>query len=257
MLEVKSPVEFHAADHTYTLPNGKLVPGVTQIVSNLEKGFMGPWYAKEMAKFLSDKQSVIKECSPKEFGELLDIAKGAAKRKSKGALDSGTLAHDWIEGYLAGQIPRLPDNIEAKLAITAFKDWEARRKPEWLASELVVGSAKHEYGGKLDALAKLDGKLALVDFKTSGQVSADYFLQTAGYDLALREAGVEPDTRVILRIPKDGAPAEEYLIPTPLDLDTDTFLALRQAQRWQSYIKNPDNGILDQQGKVAIKEPKQ
>jgi len=128
----------------------------------------------------------------------------------------------------------------------------SRHDVYWLASELVVGSEIHEFGGTLDALAIVNGIPTLIDFKTSNQISKDYFIQTAAYDLALDEMGVKTWQRLILRIPKDGSDFEALIVPTPLDLDRAAFLSLRQVQRWQSYVANVKNDVTDARGKVRV-----
>lgn len=245
-----SPVDFHEENHTYTLNAGvnvgKLVPGVTTITGPV--GFpsevASAWAAKECIAFLDAKIGARKSVSTKVLRKWLPEAKGAYKRKSTQAADFGTQAHDalekWVNLAIAGQqqLIELPEAEEAKQAVYAFFEWEQQHKPEWLASELVVGSLVHEFGGKLDALAVLDGKLTLVDFKTSNSYSKSFAVQTAGYALALKEMGLEIEERLILRIDKTGKGFEEHKITSPLDLDTQTFIALRQIQRWQSFVSN-------------------
>jgi hypothetical protein len=245
-----SPVDFHEENHTYTLNTGvnvgKLVPGVTTITGPV--GFpsevASAWAAKECVGFLNAKIGARKSVSASVLRKWLPEAKGAYKRKSTAAADHGTEAHDCIEKYVDQVIStgfrsvHLPVSVEATEAVLAFQDWEQEHNPQWLASELVVGSLVHEFGGKLDALAVLDGKLTLVDFKTSNHISDSYYLQTAGYALALKEMGAEVEDRLILRIDKTGKGFEARKVPTPLDLDTQTFIALRQVQRWNSFVSN-------------------
>lgn len=237
-----APVDFDEPKHTYTLrSNGKLVPGVTSITKNLDKPFLVPWAAKEVVTFLEPLHEQIKAATPKEYAAILKEAKGAHKRKAQTAMDHGTLAHKWIEAYLAESLG-LPAVVHAELtteaqqAVNAFQKWEWANKITWLASELVVGSEEHEYGGKFDAIAEIDGKVTLIDFKTSSQISEEYYLQTAGYQIALEEMGGRVDQRLILRIDKKDGTFDPCVVKTPLDLDKEAFLSLRQVQRWQAYL---------------------
>jgi hypothetical protein len=237
-----APCEYHEENHTYTSKaDGKLWPGVTSIGNNLAKPQLIPWAAKMAVQHLADKQEAIKSSSPEEYALLLSEAQDAHSRKSRSAADAGTLAHKWCEEYIKAELVgdgmvalhAYPEDPVTRSCTQAFCAWQAAHHVIWLASELVVGSAVHEFGGTLDALAIVDGIPSLIDFKTSNQISKDYFIQTAAYHLALEEMGLKMWQRIILRIPKDGSDFEALIVPTPLDLDTQAFLALRQVQRWQ------------------------
>jgi len=281
-----SPVEYHETytdpftgrrlSHVYTLiRNSKLVPGVTTIGNHLAKDFLKFWSAKEAVKdlgFFDPKQTptaegkkrllelheAIKQDTPEQFYERLAKAKDSHVRKSTEAADFGTQAHDWMDEYVTLRLekkdtqPSLPTLPPVLSAIQAFLEWESTNNIVWLANDTVVGSEEHEFGGRLDSLASINGIPTLVDFKTSSQISEDYFIQTAGYHLALKEMGVDFWQRLILRVPKDGKEFEALIVPTPIDLDTKAFLALREIQRWKSYIGNQDNDITDVRGKVKV-----
>lgn len=254
------PVAYDDASHTYTLiKNGKLVPGVTSIIDNLNKPFLMPWAAKETAEAVKKARKELLAAETAEaFGLIVDDCKGAYRRKSKDALVSGSMAHDRCEQHikagmgLEAPIEGILEDSKAQASFEAFLSWEKGNRVEWLASEIVVGSEVHEYGGKFDALAIVNGLPTLIDFKTSSQISKDYFIQLAGYEIALDEMGLKVWQRLVLRIPKDGKDFEALVVPTPLDLDRETFLALRQIQRWQSYVNNKDNEVTDQMGKVKV-----
>ena len=190
---------------------------------------------------------------------MILAAKSAYRKKATEAMDSGTLAHNFIEKWIDSKITgggfaeELSDP-KALNAVEEFKKWEIAHKITWLASELVVGSKIHEFGGKLDAIAIVDGVPSIIDFKTSNQISKDYFLQTAAYEICLEEMGIKVWQRVILRIPKDGTVFEALVVPTPLDLDRQAFLSLRAVQRWVSYVANQNNDVIDNLGKVKPSE---
>ena len=256
----EAPCIFDEVAHTYTArKDSKLWPGTTTICGLLDKPFLMSWAAKEVVTFLAGRQEEIKELDKAGYLKLLDEAKMSYRRKSKEALTSGSTAHDWIEAHIKAQIegrvieggPETIEDKKARASVLAFLEWEKSHEIVWMASELVVGSEMHEFGGKLDGLALVDEVMTLVDFKTSNQISKDYFLQTAAYQMALEEMGQAIDQRLILRIPKTGGEFEALVVPTPYDLDASTFLGLRQAQRWVSYIDNQERGIVDERGKVV------
>jgi hypothetical protein len=147
-----------------------------------------------------------------------------------------------------------PASTEAKNAVNAFSQWAKGRNIQWLASEEVLSYDKHKIAGKLDAIAIVDGIPSIVDFKTSGQLSASYILQCAGYDLMLTEMGFKVRQYIILRVPKDGAPAETLTISDPKEMEfaIETFLNQREAHKFYVYAENK----LKENGKMKVDLPK-
>ena len=238
-LGLDAKIDFLNDGHTYTRQSdGKLLTGVTTILDTLNKPFLIAWAAKEVYNYLLPRQEEIKNATPEEYEKILFEAKNSRLKKSREALDSGHEAHEWIEYHVAGNDKPLPKDKEALSAVNAFIKWEEQNHPEWLASELVVASHTQDFAGTLDGLAKIGNEICLIDFKTSKQVSPEYFLQTAAYQFCLEEMGQKVDKRIILRLPKDGKDAEEVVVPTPYDFDRDTFLHLRQVYRWNINYQN-------------------
>jgi len=263
-------VVFDKENHTYFLVNGnKMVPGVTAILGELNKPYLMPWAAKEVYNYMVAHEESVSKCLKENdiagYKAICLTAKTAYLRKSKQAADSGTVAHDYIEKYINAKIegklvktvPKPKDEV-AVACIRAFFAWEKANKVNWLASEVVVGSKVHEFGGKLDAVAEIDGEVFLIDFKTSKQISKDYFLQTAAYALALEEMGVVVDGRIILRIDKEGKGFEEMVVPTPMDFDQKSFLHIREYSRWNSYVSSHvlKDGKIEGQTKGESTKPK-
>jgi len=49
---------------------------------------------------------------------------------------------------------------------------------------------------------EVDGELILGDFKTSKAIYPEYWLQLAGYQIALEEGGIKPIKRLAVRLDK-------------------------------------------------------
>lgn len=254
----KINIDFNEKGHAYMV-EGELYTGVTTILDVRNKPFLKWWTAKEVVKFLENKQEQIKSATPEEYSKLLDEAKKAHVRKADTAKDAGTIAHEYVEHYIGeklgtkGALVVPTENEEAKNAVNAFLNWEEKRKPEWIASELIVASIKHKYAGTLDFVAVIDGKFTLGDFKTNAQLSEDACLQTAGYWQALDEMSEDGETidmqRMVVRLPKDGKEAEEWIIPTPIKFDVEIFNALRRVHSWNV---NTENNLKGDNGKIKI-----
>lgn len=250
------PIKFNPEGHRYEL-NGEWLTGVTTIIDVRAKDFLKWWTVKEMHNYLKTNWNLKKKYTAAEKEQLLLDGKSAHTRKSKEALVSGKIAHDWIEQYIKLRLGKNESGViaepldeKAKASIAQFLSWERQHEVQWIASELIVASEIHKFAGTIDAIAVVDGVLTIVDFKTSNQTSEDVFLQTAGYWIALDEMmnGEErPKQRLVVRIPKDGKDFEAMIIPTDLEFDKKTFLNLREAHRWNVYIKN---NFQDENGKI-------
>jgi hypothetical protein len=244
----EASVSFNAGNHTYqNKTTGEFYKGCTTIADSMEKPFLAPWYAKEMANaILSVPFDAVRQMQPEEFASLINDAKKAATVIADKAKEDGTAAHDWIEGFIASKVdltlelPPTPESKEARNAINAFVMWAKAHDIIWLASEEVVSSDVHRTAGRLDALAIVDGIPSIVDFKTSKQISESYPLQCAGYHIMLSEMGFAPRQWIILRVPKDGNSAETLTINDRQDMQffQDTYLHLIEAHKYLVYLEN-------------------
>lgn len=202
--------------------NGREIPGCTSISGLFQDdGWKFAWPVKEMYLNLHARlqnRQIIN-------GVHLLEAKSIWRRKRDKAADTGTIAHGYIEDYIKSGA-RVPPTQPAEVlnCFNEFIRWEGEFKPEWLGSEIQVGSAIWKFAGILDALAKIDGCITLVDFKTSSDIKDDYAIQLAGLCIGLDECGVTVDQRAILHLPKEG-PFEYRIIDSDLTQDKAAFLA--------------------------------
>lgn len=260
-----SGVIFDPAKHSYTNEvSGELYTGCTTISGAWDKSsFLGPWHAKEMAlKILGVPYDIVHSFNPEQFESFVLNAKGAAREKGDQAKVDGTAAHDAIENVIAAKmngtkkyVPKKLETKESNNAFKAFVGWAKGKQITWLASEEVIASHEYKVAGKLDAIAVVDGLTYLVDFKTSSQLSADYLLQAAGYDLMLREMGLQVMGYLILRVPKDGADAESLTITDSDEMAffRDTFLRQREAHKFYVLMDNKFKDSFTHKMKVDVK----
>ena len=233
-------ITFNEKDHTYKL-DGITCAGVSSISEYMPKDYLKPWAAKMVVEFLKGKLDNIKEMGQKEFEDLLKIAKDEYIRDSNKALDIGTKVHDWIEKYTGlratGTKVTMPYSLEAMNPVEEFLKFESVHKVKWLVTEKIVCDPEHLVAGRLDAIAIVDERLALVDFKTSKQVSESHLLQTGGYKMCLEAMGIEVDDRIVLRLPKKvGDGFEAISVETDYKKDKKAFLNQRYAREWANYV---------------------
>jgi len=131
------------------------------------------------------------------YASLPNYAAGEAI-KAKSA-EEGTLIHETIEAILRKDPVVVPETI--KPAIGAFMDFYSKNDIVVHKIEERVVSKKHHFAGTMDVLAEVNGKLGVLDIKTSIAIYRDYSMQTSAYIEALRENPTMPElTRWIFRV---------------------------------------------------------
>lgn len=125
------------------------------------------------------------------------------------AANIGSTAHSAIEEFLRNRI--LTDNVCFK----GFKKWF-----DMISSKCVVEIVGIEdqlvcqyFGGTYDLLIRINGKVYLVDFKTSNYVGYKYFLQLSAYRYMLYyQKGINIDGCIILQLNKKYPNFSEYVL---------------------------------------------
>ena len=157
--------------------NGEWYPRVTSIVSIKAKPELYRYYAG-----------------------LANFAEGEAIKKQ--SADEGTMVHSAVEALLLGESPEFDSLISP--SVEAFLEFQTHAQikvlPDWVERKIL--SSEERYSGTVDSVAIIDGKLGILDIKTSQSIYRDYNLQTSAYFTPLlEEYGLEKlSTRWILRI---------------------------------------------------------
>lgn len=124
----------------------------------------------------------------------------AADSIAKKSAAEGTLIHEAVEKILVGESPVI-DSVIAP-AIAAFKEFLGKKNiqadPALIEKRIVHYDQR--YAGTIDVVALIDGKLGILDIKTSQAIYRDYNLQISAYMEALRHELKDLQTRWILRI---------------------------------------------------------
>lgn len=126
------------------------------------------------------------------------------------AADYGTAVHDQLFQYFTGnQIEKSPKN-PFWVSIKPVIEWADKHKIEPVVMEDVVYSKKYGFAGRVDFIARIDGKTAIIDWKTSKELRWNYVVQACAYYLAWNE--MHPDRPAqeiyIVRCPKISDPKE-------------------------------------------------
>jgi len=183
---------FFSTHPTYALPNGEIVPSVTQILN-----------------------AVIAKPGLQKWANQLGLNNKSLDSESKSTLDVGKLLHAYIqadlEGAVVNEVGYTQEQIGlAKKSFAQYLRWKDGKQIKAIKTEYVMVSEKYKYGGTLDALLELDGELTLLDWKTSSYISVDYKLQVVAYLYLLNEQNIMPSRVGVLRLPKTDGEFEYY-----------------------------------------------
>ena len=167
-------------DSRYYRRNGDYYPSITYVLQAYPKG--------------------------KHFEDWLKKVGNSAEWIVKKSAEEGTKVHELIEDYFHGEeitllndkgIPKMDPEIW-KMFLRFVDFWETY-KPTLVETEVHLFSDELKVAGTCDMLCEIEGKLWLIDFKTSNHVQPTYQLQTAVYGQCYKECfGKEVDNYGIL-----------------------------------------------------------
>lgn len=167
----------------YTLPDGTRLPSVTTVVGAKKKEEIIAWRKR--------------------------IGEEEANKITKQATSRGTNVHTICENYLNNKQDYMkgimPDALEYFLSIKPYLN----NIDNIHYQEQALWSKQLGMAGRVDCIAEYEGKLSVIDFKTSSKIKnkssiTDYFLQTTAYALMYEElVGVPIHNIVIIMAVKD------------------------------------------------------
>jgi len=166
------------------------------------------------------------------------------------ALLAGTVVHQWIEDDIHGQpLTRFDDApartlAEATTGYDAFCKWRVTANLTILETETPLVSEQYEFGGTLDAIARINGERVLFDWKTSNATYVDYIAQVAAYRQLVNEDyetlgnGGPVESAYLLRVGKEfGDFHLHFWTSRILDLGWRWFLAAKELYDMDKRLK--------------------
>lgn len=231
----------------YVLKDGSIVPSVTTIIGRFkESGALIHWAAGQAADHvLKGVQAEIRAgssaISPEMVASLCASAKSAYRDTRDAAGEAGHAAHAMIEADILGHpvtIEGAPELVaKARSAYNAYRTWADGQKVEFLWTEKPMVSESHRFGGTPDALARIGGKVCLLDWKTSNSLYADYLIQLAAYATLIREnEGIHVEGFYLCRFAKENADFAAHFFPELNDA-WRMFELLREAYELDKALK--------------------
>ena len=199
------------------------MPSVTTILDCLGKGDALLYWAVNMACQYIEVNAGLGLTIP----ELCRKAKTGWREAKEDAAAIGSEVHDMIEKYIKHGRDAVGNyKPEVERGFLAFLEWEKTHKVQWLQSEMEVYSIRKMFAGTLDAVAVIDGKAYVVDFKTSSGFWDTFPLQIAAYKYAAKERGVDSDGMMILRLDKQTGVPEARDYSEQYEKSLNSFLKL-------------------------------
>lgn len=123
----------------------------------------------------------------------------AGQAMTERAAQEGTLVHNTVESILKKEAITIPSLIQP--SVDALMEFLRNNDVNPLKIEERIVSTKHRYAGTIDVLAEVNGRVGVLDIKTSRSIYRDYGMQTAAYVEALSEdKNLPPLTSWILRL---------------------------------------------------------
>ena len=183
---------------------------------------------------------IVDACFPKNLTNwAVTLGEEEYHRILDEALDIGNYTHEWIETYLK-QDHATPDVGHSSFkSIKSFLKWDSDYEPKWIDSERKIYCDKYKYAGTVDAVAKINGRVCVIDFKTSRKIYKPYHLQVTAYAQAIKRIdGLKRwPLGIILRLDKETGEYEQKVFE-PKD-HFDTFKKCLELRQWSSLrIKN-------------------
>lgn len=214
--------KFNKAEHVHTL-DGKPLIGTSSLASVLNKPLV--WWSSGLAceKFgwinkkdehgkvrptkerldkAIQRQAEISNMSGDEYLQLCDDAYAAHSKKLGAAASAGTDMHAVMENYVKHCINKnegKPDPTYKLLAVgheadkvklQILIDWSVTKVKRFIWSEVYCYSKTLWIGGISDVgYEDVDGKLAILDFKSSKEVYKSQFWQCVAYAIEVEESG--------------------------------------------------------------------
>ena len=232
-------LEYDHAAHSYVVEDLK-IPNVTTLIDGVFPKYLTEWAAKCGADYWREHYAEH-EALVVNTSDMYQHIIRAHKDVSGAARDIGHETHYWIEEYINSSIKN-PNEVDWKLgalsdkaknAVQAFLKWEASHDIVWLGSEKKVYSKEYDYAGTIDAIAMINDKYCIVDFKTGAKIYKEAYVQLSAYSQAVEEIhGRSVDLAVVLRLDKEEDKYQEAAF-IPSDY-FHVFLMAMQMKKFQS-----------------------
>jgi len=213
-------VDFYPNSHMYKVTDPKYgmvkerVKGVTTYLGIKDKSApLISWATETAGLHLYD---VLSSGNPITMDDVRE-AIGKHRTIKDEAATIGKTMHEWCEYFIKHKLgregfetaPVMPIDPQIALGINSFLEWYMAHDVQFVNSERVVYSRKHQYIGTMDFEAVIDGKITCGDFKSSNGLYNTVLAQVSAYIEAAEEEAeaegkpVKFENRMAVRLAKE------------------------------------------------------
>jgi genome maintenance exonuclease 1 len=193
----------------YKTPSGRAYPSITTVTGLLKRQFIQEWRQR--------------------------VGEAEANRISTTASRRGTRIHSLCEDYLS--------NKEVTSSYLDHELWQTfKPKLDGInnvhALETKLYSDHLEVAGTVDCIAEYEGRLSVIDFKTSSRIKSrddihDYFMQCSAYAVAFEEITNIPVSNLVIVMGVDNEGC--FIFKEKRDDWIDSFIKLRKEYKeWKN-----------------------
>ena len=189
--------------------DGRTFVRVTSAIGIIDKsGPLMHWAAKtERAAIVGRLQDILKGDEPLTVNELNSFIQDLGdahfyRAASEEAAGIGRVVHGACEADMKG-LPIPPfGRPEEEAAFQSYLNWKQQSDVSDAECEVELYHDRLGYAGRADCIARVNGVLTMIDFKTSNNLYPENKLQVAAYADAARENGYDIQAGLLLLIPK-------------------------------------------------------
>ena len=194
------------AGRVYQTPSGRAYPSVTAVTGLHGKDAIMAWRKR--------------------------VGEEEANRVSRRATTRGTRVHSLCEDYISNK-PVSADLFDQEAWQSLVPELDKINNIHWLETQLY--SDHLEVAGTVDCIAEYNGKVSVIDFKTSKRVKKksdihSYFMQTSAYAVMFEERTGIPVSRLVILMTVDDEPEASVFVEKRDDW-IDQFIDLREAYK--------------------------
>ena len=177
---------------------GEIVPGVTTVLKKLDKPAIVQWAVDNTAAYaVANIDGLLSRTQEQGFGFLrwywkrdpLKDDTEDIRNYSNGVLNDaaelGTMVHDWIAAETDYGFP-YPDTSMAQEyfweMVEQWNSFKSQHTIEPVFTEVTLWNDEHGYAGTADAIWIIDGKMTLLDIKTSRSTWDEHWMQAVALD---------------------------------------------------------------------------